>query len=43
MCFFFVSRKTGLLLNNILAAIGAVPFRSMFDLPGYLAVGKETA
>ena len=26
-----------------LAAVGAVPFRSMFDLPGYLAAGKETA
>lgn len=24
-----------------LAAVGAVPFRSMFDLPGYLAAGKE--
>ena len=26
-----------------LAAVGAVPFRSMFDLPGYLAAGKEAA
>lgn len=24
-----------------LGAVGAVPFRSMFDLPGYLAAGKE--
>jgi HAD superfamily hydrolase (TIGR01509 family) len=24
-----------------LRAVGAVPFRSMFDLPGYLAAGKE--